>query len=182
MSKSTCSSLMDSGVQARSVPWLVEVLGIAGLLFVGALFRVPLPFTPTPVTLQTLVVLTVPFLSGRGRALSGIALYLVLGLVAQGAGVSLFAVGSSATYGYLAGFLLAPLVMHPFPRTAAGIALAMLLASLMILLLGTLWLWFLLGGAFSHALALGFAPFVVGDAVKAGMAYALVKRRTDVEP
>lgn len=160
------------------MPWVAEVLGIAGLLFVSALVRVPLPFTPTPITLQTLVVLTVPFLSGRGRALSGIALYLVLGLVAQGAGVLLFAVGSSATYGYLAGFLLAPLVMYPFPRTATGIALAMLLASLVILLLGTLWLWFLLGGAFSHALALGFAPFVVGDAVKAGIAFALVKSKT----
>lgn len=180
MSRSTYFSLVSPVAQARSVPWPMEVLGIAGLLFIGALVRVPLPFTPTPITLQTLVVLTVPFLSGRGRALSGIALYLFLGLTAQGAGFSLFAVGSSATYGYLAGFLLAPLVMHPFPRTAIGIALAMFLASLIILLFGTLWLWFLLGGAFSHALALGFVPFVAGDSIKAGIAYALVKSRTGV--
>lgn len=181
MSKSTYFPLVSSLTQAHVVPWPVEVVGIAGLLFLSALVRVPLPFTPAPITLQTLVVLTAPFLSGRERSFSGIALYLFLGLTAQGAGFSLFAVGSSATYGYLAGFLLAPLVMAPFPRTSAGIALAMFLASFTILLLGTLWLWFLLGGAFPHAFTLGFAPFVVGDVLKAGMAYGVVRGKVRVE-
>lgn len=169
----TCTgvSLLDA---RRSVPWVADVLGVAGLLFAGALVRLPLPFTPAPLTLQTLVVLAAPFLLGRDRALSGIALYLFLGVSAQMAGYSLFAVASTATYGYLLGFFLAPLVMGLFPITARGTAAAMAVASGLILLLGTLWLQVLLGCSFIQALAIGAAPFLVGDLIKVGIAYKLV--------
>ena len=155
----------------RAVPWAVDVLGVAGLLFTAALIRIPLPFTPVPVTLQTLVILVVPFLLGRERATAGIMLYLLLGMAGQSAGFSLLAVGSTATYGYLAGFLLAPWILIAFPRTAVGIAGAMLTASVVILTLGSLWLCFLLGCSFSHALILGFLPFVAGDLAKLVIAY-----------
>lgn len=160
---------------ARSVPWTVDVLGVAGLLFAAALIRIPLPFTPVPVTLQTLVILVVPFLLGRERAMAGIALYLLLGMAGQSAGVSLLAVGSTATYGYLAGFMLAPWILTAFPRSAAGIAMAMLLASLLILMFGTLWLRFLLGCSLSHALVIGFLPFLAGDMVKMVVAFKAVQ-------
>ena len=155
----------------RTAPRAVDVLGVTGLLFTAALVRIPLPFTPVPVTLQTLVILVVPFLLGRERATAGIVLYLLLGMAGQSAGFSLLAVGSTATYGYLTGFLLAPWILTAFPRSAAGIAGAMLTASLVILMLGSLWLRFMLGGSFGHALTVGFLPFVAGDMVKLIIAY-----------
>ena len=97
----TFPHVASTTASARAVPWAVDVLGVAGLLFTAALIRIPLPFTPVPVTLQTLVILVVPFLLGRERATAGIMLYLLLGMAGQSAGFSLLAVGSTATYGYL---------------------------------------------------------------------------------
>ena len=174
MNPATVHPLSTSLAARQSTPWLADVLGVAGLLFIGAQARIPLPFTPAPLTLQTLVVLAAPFLLGRDRALAGILAYLFLGLTAQVAGVFLFAAASTATYGYLAGFLLAPLVMHLFPRSARGVAAAMALASLVILMLGTLWLQLLLNLSFLQAVAIGMAPFLAGDLIKLALAYKLV--------
>jgi len=161
----------STSASTRAVPWAVDVLGVAGLLFTAALIRIPLPFTPVPVTLQTLVILVMPFLLGRERTTAGIVLYLLLGMAGQSAGFSLLAVGSTATYGYLAGFLLAPWILTSFPRSAVGIAGAMLTASVVVLALGSLWLRFLLGCSLGHALIMGFLPFIAGDMVKLVIAY-----------
>ena len=149
----------STSASTRAVPWAVDVLGVAGLLFTAALIRIPLPFTPVPVTLQTLVILVMPFLLGRERTTAGIVLYLLLGMAGQSAGFSLLAVGSTATYGYLAGFLLAPWILTSFPSN--GYCGAML-TSVVVLALGSLWLRFLLGCSLGHALIMGFLPFIAG--------------------
>ncbi len=154
----------------------LDALGVAGLLYLGALTRIPLPFTPTPLTLQTLVVLVAPYLLGRNRAFAGIALYLALGMTTHITGVALFAAASGVTYGYLVGFLLAPLLMARFPRTPAGVAAATTAAAAMILILGAVWLHFFLGVSWGHALALGAVPFIPGDLLKVAAACALVRR------
>lgn len=171
--------VLDNRVQtinpAKSL-FAADVLAVAGLMYLGALARIPLPFTPAPLTLQTFVVLTAPFLLGKERALCGIAAYILLGLTANLTGVTMFALASGATYGYLAGFLLAPAIMSYFPRSRVGIPTAMIAASATILLLGTLWLQVFLGISFAQALALGVLPFLPGDAVKLLLAWALVSR------
>ncbi len=159
-----------------------DVLAVAGLLYLGAIVRIPLPFTPAPLTLQTFVVLTVPFLVGRERALFGIAAYIFLGLTAHITGVSLFALASGATYGYLAGFLLAPAVIGRFPRSNFGVFAAMFFASVIILLLGAFWLQIFLGISFGQALAVGALPFIPGDAVKLLLAWAFVSRMNRNQP
>lgn len=155
---------------------LTEIMGVAGLIYLGALVRVPLPFTPVPVTLQTLVVLSAPALLGRNRAFAGILLYIVAGL----AGSPLFAAPSAATLGYLAGFLTAPWIICAFRRTPAGLGAGMAAASLFILAAGSLWLQVFAGLSLSQALALGAAPFLAGDLIKAGVAWKLALRYTDV--
>ena len=153
-----------------------DTLGLAGLMYLGALAKIPLPFTPAPLTLQTLVVLVAPFLLGRDRAFSGIALFIFLGLTTQAAGLAVFATASGVTYGYLAGFPLAPLVMARFSRTPAGIMTAMTVASAMILLFGALWLQLFLHIPFGQAVLLGAVPFLPGDLIKIAFACALVRR------
>jgi len=153
---------------------MADVLGLAGLLFIGAQLRLPLPFSPAPFTLQVLVVLTAPYFLGRNRATAGTALFILSGLGGHAAGLSLFSTASGATLGYLFGFLLTPWLMSFFSDTSKGTLAAMASSSFMILLLGTIWLHLFLGLSFSRAVLVGLLPFVAGDMVKIGLAYSIV--------
>ncbi len=161
-------------LSASSSLW-VDALGVAGLLYLGALARVPLPFTPAPFTLQTVVVLAAPFMLSPTRTFAGIALYILLGLAAQLAGTSVFAAVSGASYGYLLGFLLAPFVLERFSRSFRGTVAGMTAVSAMILLLGAAWLQFYLDCSLSQAALLGIAPFIAGDGIKIALSCALVR-------
>lgn len=151
----------------REPAWL-SVLAVAGALALGAFVRVPLPFTPVPVTLQTLPVLVAAFAVGRNRAAAGAMLYLLLGLM----GAPVLTQSFGVTAGYLAGFVVAPYVVTQFRSPLAGIAAA----TAVIYALGAGWLSIYLGMPFSAAVMAGVVPFVAGDAVKAAAAYGLVKR------
>ncbi len=146
----------------------LEILGVAGLLALGALLRVPLPFSPVPVTMQTFCVLIAPFLTRPGRAAAGIGLYVTLGL----AGAPLFAVTGGATLGYLAGFVAAPWIVMAFRRMAWG----MLAAMGVIYALGAVWLSAWLGASLLHAIVVGVLPFLPGDLLKLIAAHQCVAR------
>lgn len=157
---------------------LTDALGITAFALMTALaafVRVPLPFTPVPLTLQTLVVLLSAGVLGRKAAVSQ-ALYLALGA----AGLPVFngAVGGSAhllgpTGGYLMGFVAAASVVGGMLESRRGIGIAigaMALGALLILAAGTAWLAFLLKIDAVRALRLGALPFLAGDLVKAALA------------
>ncbi len=138
---------------------------------------IPLPSTPVPITGQTFAVLLTGILLGARRGSLACVAYLAEGacglpVFAGGIGGWLPFIGPTA--GYLLAFpiaayvtgLLAERGMDRKPGTAL---VAMLLGSLIILFLGALRLSVLLGGA-APGFALGFAPFLIGDLVKAGAA------------
>ncbi|MDA8372757.1 MAG: biotin transporter BioY, partial [Actinomycetota bacterium] len=86
------------------------VIAYAGFIGLSAQISVHLPFTPVPITGQTLAVLLGASVLGTSRALMGSGLYLVAGLI----GVPWFAggsggvsVASSPTFGYIVGFIAA---------------------------------------------------------------------------
>ena len=83
------------------------VAGGAILVGLSALVVIPLPFTPIPLSLQTLAVLLVGSALGSVRGLISMALYLVVGM----AGFGWFAQGRSgwefASFGYVVGFVFA---------------------------------------------------------------------------
>src|SRR5262245_17096829 len=88
---------------------VVSVLAFALLTAVAAGIKYPIPGSPVPATLQTLVVLAGGLLLGPWLGGAGIALYLALGVV----GLPVFAGGGAgvqtivgATGGYLVAFLL----------------------------------------------------------------------------
>ena len=153
--------------QSRLVA-LVEVLAVAGAVAFGAQARFYLPFTPVPITLQTLPVLLAPFAIGRLRATAGMALYMCLGI----AGVPLFAAapGIGATFGYLLGFILAQTVVTRFRNPAAGIAAGLAV----IYMAGATWL--SLGAHVTpwQPVVMGVVPFLPGAMIKATAAYKLV--------
>lgn len=161
---------------------LTDALGISAFALMTALaafVRVPLPFTPVPMTLQTLVVLLSAGFLGRSAAASQ-ALYLAVG--AAGLPVFQGAAGGighllGPTGGYLAGFVLAAWLAGWAMEKSEGLmmtALAMAGASLLILTLGSVWLGVLLGLGTVRAFALGAMPFLAGDLVKSGIAVLAV--------
>ncbi len=153
----------------RAQSALVDVFAIAGLMALGAWIRLPLPFTPVPLTLQTLPVLAAAFLVSRDRAMTGALLYMALGL----AGAPILAVGATfgVTFGYLTGFAAAPWVALRFRSPLAGL----IAASTVILGVGAVWLSLYTGCSLGDAVRLGALPFVPGDALKAAAAYAIIR-------
>jgi biotin transport system substrate-specific component len=78
------------------------------------------------------------------------------------------------TGGYLLGFVLAAALagwLVERRRDAAGLALAVVAGSIAIYVPGVLWLAGFV--AFGKALELGLVPFLWGDLLKAGLAFAL---------
>ena len=146
--------------------------GFSLVIALSAQVAFPLPFTPVPVTLQTLAVLLAGALLGSRRGSIAVLLYLCEGL----AGLPVFAGGGAGvahllgpTGGFLLGFLAAAYVVGRAAErgwTCGGLpSLAvLLLGNACIYLPGLAWL-----GAFvglQHVIALGLLPFLAGDALK----------------
>jgi biotin transport system substrate-specific component len=145
-------------------------LVLAGSLFVALLAQVaiPLPFTPVPITGQTLGVLLVGAALGSRLGFMALLAYLLEGAM----GLPVFAGGTGGLakiLGPTGGFLLAfPLAAGlvgllverlGLDRSFLGTLLAMLLGNALIYLLGLPWLWAWLMGA-GKALGLsGFSPW-----------------------
>jgi biotin transport system substrate-specific component len=150
------------------------LLVTAGALFIAALsqVRIPLPFTPVPLTGQTFAVLLVGAALGAKRGFGSISLYLACGAL----GLPFFAGGASGpaymngpTLGYLVGFAAAAtltgfLAERGLDRRIPTALVAFLAGQAMIYLFGVAWLTILLG--FQKALLAGLAPFLLGDALK----------------
>ncbi len=162
---------------------ILLVVAFGTLMGALAQVAVPLPFTPVPVTGQTLGVLLIGALLGSRRGAAAMLVHLAEGL----AGLPVFAEGHTAwtltrlgvptiigpTAGYLFAFPVAAFVVGWLaergwdrrPLTAAG---AMLLGQAVIYVGGLAWLSFYVGAA--NAVPLGMAPFLAGDAIKLALA------------
>lgn len=163
---------------------LLLILG--GSLFTAlmAQIAIPLPFTPVPITGQTMAVLLVGAALGSRRGALSMAAYLLEGAL----GLPVFAGGATGlarlhgpTGGYLLGFLAAAFITgwlaeRGWDRRPFTAALAMLIGNAMIYLFGLPWLAFFLEGFLGPkgALALGLLPFIPGDLLKLALAAFLL--------
>jgi biotin transporter BioY len=177
----TYADLARPATRARAVAY-DSGLVIAGSLFIAlsAQLAVRLPFSPVPITGQTLaVLLTGALLGSRRGALSTLA-YIAEGL----AGLPVFAGGAAGimhlfgpTGGYLVGFVAAAFVAgrlaeRGWDRHMAWAAVAMLLGNLVLYAPALAWLSRFVGA--EKALALGLYPFIAGDLLKIGFAAAML--------
>lgn len=162
-------------------------MGFALLTALGAWVRVPLPFTPVPITLQTFFVLLGGLMLGPALGAGAQVLYLVLGT----AGVPVFAGGAlglaylvGPTGGYLVGFVVAAWLvgrlardLRPGEDRAELRALGTLaLGTLTIYAAGAYWLAWMAGLDLGKALWVGVLPFIPGDTLKVMVAARLWSR------
>jgi biotin transport system substrate-specific component len=169
-------------------------VGFAVLTGLFAQVRIPLPFTPVPVTGQTLAVLMAGIVLGRKWGGVSMVIYGVLGL----AGIPWLTGGTSglgATTGYIIGFVLAASFIgyltdrYLKARNFFSLFTIMLFASFILVYVpGLLWLGAWLGlvmhksATAGSLLSMGAAPFIAGDILKAaaaaGAAWLLLPKTT----
>jgi len=162
-----------------TIAQIALVLGGAAFVGIAAQIAIPLPFTPVPLTLQTFAVLLVGAALGSLRGVLSMGLYALMGVV----GVPWFAEGSSgfssASFGYILGFILAAFIVgrlaeHGASTTAFRSAGLMVIGNIAIYAVGVIWLKFAISVDWATALSLGVIPFLIGDALKIALAAGLL--------
>ncbi|MEE9167714.1 MAG: biotin transporter BioY [Candidatus Neomarinimicrobiota bacterium] len=175
------ADVLRPSVRGRSIVYDVTLV-VGGSLFIALLsqIKISLPFTPVPITGQTLGVLLTGAMLGRTRGVAAIVVYLCEGLV----GLPVFAGGAfgfthmlGPTGGYLFGFIPGAFITgllaeKGWDRKTGTTILAMVLGNLAILSVGLFWLAPFTG--IDRLLELGFLPFIPGEIVKIGLAAVLL--------
>ncbi|MDX1542221.1 MAG: biotin transporter BioY [Geminicoccaceae bacterium] len=161
--------------------WLIAGgIALIGSLLLTVSAKTQIPFYPVPMTLQTMVVLLLGMMLGARLALLTVLVYLAEGAFGlpvfagtpeKGLGLAYM---TGPTGGYLVGFALTAWLTGRLTEErddAQHLALAALLGIILIYGLGVLWLTTFVGA--ERAIALGIAPFIFGDLLKAALAVAL---------
>lgn len=162
--------------------WTDIALILAGSVFVAlsAQLTIYLPFSPVPITAQTLAVLLCGAVLGSKRGALSLALYVlegVLGLPVFAGGLGGIAVLFGPTAGYLVGFIAAAYLVgmlseNGFNRNWYSTMISFLLGQSIIYLFGVMWL-----ASFTNLdqiFMIGVTPFLIGDAIKIGFAMVLL--------
>lgn len=192
--------MRNQGTSARLRSAILSSL-FAALTAALSLVSVPLPLSPVPVTGQTFGVMLAGLILGPWWGAASILVYLAIGAL----GFPVFAAGrvglgtlTGPTGGYLMGFVLGAWVTGAIARLRARrtiaasprrgylgidkgafgscLAAALVGGVIVVHLAGSLWLAFSTGRTPGESFALGSAPFLPGDSLKA-IASALVAPR-----
>ncbi|PUB13168.1 biotin transporter BioY [Yoonia sediminilitoris] len=171
----------SAGTALRIKQAAMVVVGIAALVIFA---KIRIPMWPVPITMGTFAVLTIGAAYGPRLGLLTILGYMIIGAL----GFDVFA-GSSAeangltymmggTGGYLLGYVLATLALGfaaraGWDRSVLMMAAAMLIGNALIYVPGLAWLGMLYGWD-QPILQWGLTPFLIGDALKLGLAALLV--------
>ena len=177
--------MLSSYIQTRTTnPALVRILAVLGFSALTALSaRLTIPLDPVPITLQVLAVLLAGLVLGAKDGAASQLIYVAaisvgLPIDANGQGSAVWA---SPTAGYLVGFVAAAFVAgwlaeKGLQRSRALRFIAGVAGVAAIYIIGAPWLTIgFLGGDWAKGWALGVAPFIIIDLVKAVIAAVLAE-------
>lgn len=168
------------------------VLVLGGAAFTALMAQLVVPMWPVPITGQTLAALLVGASLGWARGASAMVLFALVGVLgapisaanAQGAHPAGIAWLTSPSFGYVVGMILAAgvvgwLAERKWDRRVLKAIVAFLAGEVVVYAVGLPWLAVSLAGlGLPHdagaVLASGLTPFLLGDAIKALAAGALL--------
>lgn len=174
--------------QARTQAVTKAILIALGVALLALSSKVQVPFWPVPMTLQTLVVLLIGASYGMRLGTATVLAYLAIGAI----GAPVFAKGGGLFYmagptgGYLAGYLLAAVVMgwladKGYGRTIASAIGLFLIGEVIIFALGIGWMGTLLAVGSERMswlkdslLQAGLTLFIPAEILKMAMAAAIL--------
>ncbi|WP_304453845.1 biotin transporter BioY [Nocardiopsis sp. YSL2] len=176
------TSVQYKGLTARDLALIAVFAALIAALSVTV--AIPIPFSPVPITLQTLGVMLAPSLLGWKRGTLAVAAFLALGL----AGLPLFAGGrggvavlAGPSAGFIVSWIFAALVIGYLTDRMvrrrnynfwAGLGINVLGGIVVIYAIGVPWLAAALGDGVLAA-AYSMAVYLPGDLVKAVLAAAI---------
>jgi biotin transporter BioY len=166
--RATSTTLVRTWIPQRTLLTDIGlVIGFSLLTALMAKIAIPLPFTPVPITGQTFAVLLTGALLGSRLGAATMLAYILEGSV----GLPVFARATPASYGYLAGFVAAAFIVgwlaeRGWSRDVFHTITAMIAGEIAIYAFGLAWLAHYPAIGWGKVLALGFFPFLIGDAVK----------------
>jgi biotin transport system substrate-specific component len=152
------------------------VAAVAGTAL-AAQVALPVPWTPVPLTLQTLAVLLTGFALGPWLAPAAMLVYLALGSL----GLGVFAAGSAGfagvTGGYLIGFVPAAAMVGVLSRGGGRLRRleGAVVGTALIFAAGVGWLAAFMGTSIEQALQAGVYPFLLDAVLKIAVALAAVE-------
>ena len=169
---------------------------MAGLMVILAQIRIPLPWTPVPITGSTFGAIFAGVL--LGNVWGGISMLIYVALGAAGLPVFTGFKGGAAvllgpTAGYLLGFVVTSFLIghitdnYAKARKFLPLFNLMLVSSAIILVLGSVYLWIWLsavkgpGASLGEVLWMGFIPFIPGDTIKSVIAALIATSITPKE-
>lgn len=167
------------------VSWLRKIaVVIAGSLLLTLSAKASIPFLPVPMTLQTLVVLSLGMVLGPRLGSAAVLAYLAQGAIGlpvfagtpeKGIGIAYMI---QHTGGYLVGFVVAAftvglLAQRKWDRSMLTTIAAMLIGNAIIYAFGLAWLGTIVGWD-KPVVAWGMTPFLLGDLAKTLIAAALL--------
>jgi len=164
-------------MQPERLKMLITAALFASIIGILAQISIPLPFSPVPITGQTLAIGLAATILGRKYGTISVLIYLAIGAI----GVPVYAefsAGFSAligpTGGYLIGFIPTVLIIAYYIEKTSFTVLQVFIANtigmLVTLLFGTIWLKISLDLGWKAALTGGFYPFIILGLVKAYLA------------
>ena len=175
-------------LKSNNLKPLVFAALFAALLAAVAPFKIPLGFTPVPITMQTLVVLLSGAMLGPYYGALSMILYVVVGAL----GLPVFAGGGSGigallgpTGGYLFSYFIAAFAIGKILqiRKKPGYldyVMAMIAGTIIIYTLGAGWALITLESLTLIAVMTGWVlPFVIGDTIKLLVA-AYIANKVDI--
>lgn len=156
---------------------LIYAALFAALIVVLGFIAVPLPFSPVPVTGQTLAIMLAGSILTVRQAAMSVGTFLLLGAV----GIPVFAGGAGGLGvlagprgGYLVGFLIGAIVIALINNRSSNIlkigAANIIGGIVVIYLIGVLWLNQVTGMGLEKAVVAGMMPFIPGDLFKVAIA------------
>jgi biotin transport system substrate-specific component len=177
-------------VETVSLTWIRNAVAVlTGTAFISAMAQVsiPLPFTPVPLTGQTLAVLLTAGALGTWRSMSSSILYLGLAVAGlpvlapqpDGTHVIGTQVFQMASFGYVVGFIVASFVVgklseRGLSKSILGTTFTMLIGNVVIYTAGLINLKNVTGADWSQVFAWGLTPFLIGDLIKVVIAANLL--------
>jgi biotin transport system substrate-specific component len=185
MNTTMVATIFSSSAKGNQLSILRQItLAVVGSLLIAIASKIQVPFYPVPMTLQTLMVLTIGMAYGWRLAIATLVLYLLEGAVGlpvfagtpeKGIGLSYMLGG---TGGYLIGFVIAAgccglLAERGWDRSPLTTAATMLIGNGLIYVPGLLWLGSLYGWD-KPILEWGLIPFLFGDMIKIVLASCMM--------
>lgn len=156
-----------------SVKTMAMVGVMTAVICIVSPFTIPLPFSPVPISLATLILYFSTYILGMKKAIISYVIYLLIGIV----GIPVFSgfsggIGKIAgpTGGYLIGYvfilLLAGIFIDRYYKKWYLCLIGLVLGTLSCYILGTIWLAIQCNMSFYNALMAGVIPFLPGDIAK----------------